>query len=368
MLLRFVAHDCPQVELCVASKVFPFVSVHYGPMTSADSLSRAGHEDMLPGIRFIFVTVILSASVLIFGLGAAALLRVSHEEFATLPSWRVTQSQFPPAPVETVTPTLAMLRIEMPDPAKPDVVGESPASAQPHSDADLKARDVSDKLNATTQVSPQPETPPVSVEKSADMGGQPAPVPPDAPAPIAVAVAPAPTIEKTENGATGSADPGSKNSEAVTPEAPAVQTKTAETKPDVVETPDTKVASIMASEAKVSESKSPETEADIGVTAAITAVTNGHEIKLRMIKVHVTKTKTVAKKKSRSGIYAMVQRRRAAARARAIARERAARLAQLQRFVATDPLAALFGVQPQPTQVVQSNKPAQPRRDCRPVG
>ncbi len=73
---------------------------------------------------------------------------------------------------------------------------------------------------------------------------------------------------------------------------------------------------------------------NIGVTAAITAVTNGHEIKLRMIKVHVTKAKPVAKKKSRSGIYAMAQRRRAAARARAIARARAARLAQQQKFVA----------------------------------
>ncbi len=50
---------------------------------------------MLPGIRFIFVTVILSASVLIFGLGAAALLRVSHEEFATLPTLRMARGPTP---------------------------------------------------------------------------------------------------------------------------------------------------------------------------------------------------------------------------------------------------------------------------------
>src|SRR5689334_19796350 len=110
---------------------------------------------MLPGIRFIFVTVILSASVLIFGLGVAALLRVSHEEFATLPSWRTAQSQLPPAPAETAPPTLAMLRIETPETAKVDVTEESPAPAPALSNADLRAQDASAKSDMTTQASPQ---------------------------------------------------------------------------------------------------------------------------------------------------------------------------------------------------------------------
>ena len=76
-------------------------------------------------------------------------------------------------------------------------------------------------------------------------------------------------------------------------------------------------------------------------------------VRLQTIKVHATKPKPVAKKKSRSGIYAMAQRRRAAARARAIARARAAQIEQ-QRLAATDPLAALFGITPQPSQVVQT--------------
>src|ERR1700742_2216602 len=43
---------------------------------------------MLPGFRFLFAAIVLSTSMLIFGLGAAALLRAAHEEFASIPSRR----------------------------------------------------------------------------------------------------------------------------------------------------------------------------------------------------------------------------------------------------------------------------------------
>jgi hypothetical protein len=66
---------------------------------------------MLPGFRFLFAAIVLSTSMLIFGLGAAALLRAAHEEFASIPSRR--------APPETLfaqrddaAPTLALVRIE----------------------------------------------------------------------------------------------------------------------------------------------------------------------------------------------------------------------------------------------------------------
>ncbi|WP_424627693.1 hypothetical protein [Bradyrhizobium sp. SYSU BS000235] len=315
---------------------------------------------MLPGIRFIFVTVILSASVLIFGLSAAALLRASHEEFATLPSWRVAQPQFPSAPVETTTPTLAMLRIETPEAIQPDVTEESPAPAPGSLDADLKAQDVakaqdvSAKPNVTTQPPPQLEETPASAEKSADSGSQPVPVPPDVPAPTAVAAAPTPTIEKQENGATDPTDSGSTNSAPAASEAQADPTKAVETKSDGAEATSTKVAEVKAPEPQVSENKSPEIDIpDVIVTAAITAEVNGHEIKLKTVKVHATKSKTVARKKTRSSIYAVAQRRRAAARARAIARAEAARIAQ-QKFVAVDPFTALFGIPAQPSQVVQT--------------
>ena len=44
---------------------------------------------MLPGFRFLFAAIVLSMSVLVFGLGAAALLRAAHEEFASNSSLRV---------------------------------------------------------------------------------------------------------------------------------------------------------------------------------------------------------------------------------------------------------------------------------------
>jgi hypothetical protein len=66
---------------------------------------------MLPGFRFLFAAIMLSMAMLIFGLGAAALLRAAHEEFASIPSRR--------GPPETIfarqsdaKPTLAILRIE----------------------------------------------------------------------------------------------------------------------------------------------------------------------------------------------------------------------------------------------------------------
>src|ERR1700761_5195222 len=45
---------------------------------------------MLPGFRFLFAAIMLSMSPLVFGLGAAALLRAAHESFASNSSWRAT--------------------------------------------------------------------------------------------------------------------------------------------------------------------------------------------------------------------------------------------------------------------------------------
>jgi hypothetical protein len=65
---------------------------------------------MLPGFRFLFAAIVLSMSMLIFGLGAAALLRAAHQEFVSIPSRR--------APPETMFaqrgagPALAMLRVD----------------------------------------------------------------------------------------------------------------------------------------------------------------------------------------------------------------------------------------------------------------
>lgn len=67
---------------------------------------------MLPGFRFLFAAVMLSMSLLIFGLGAAALLRAAHESFASNSSWRAApEVPFAQHP-DTTPPVLATLRVE----------------------------------------------------------------------------------------------------------------------------------------------------------------------------------------------------------------------------------------------------------------
>jgi hypothetical protein len=80
---------------------------------------------MLPGLRVLFATVLMSVSLLVFGLGAAALLRAAHETFASQQTWlaasgdgsnQLSTPQFsaPLASSEQPPPSLAMLRVDPP--------------------------------------------------------------------------------------------------------------------------------------------------------------------------------------------------------------------------------------------------------------
>ena len=86
---------------------------------------------MLPGFRFLFTAIVLSMSVLIFGLGAAALLRAAHEEFANLPSRRATPEPMFARLSDDQPPTLALLRVEPPvaDKQVENVPADVPATA-----------------------------------------------------------------------------------------------------------------------------------------------------------------------------------------------------------------------------------------------
>jgi hypothetical protein len=86
---------------------------------------------MLPGFRFLFAAIVLSMSVLIFGLGAAALLRSAHEEFASLPSRRAPAEQVFTRQDEPPTPTLALLRFDPPAMADNTPPENAPAAAAP---------------------------------------------------------------------------------------------------------------------------------------------------------------------------------------------------------------------------------------------
>jgi hypothetical protein len=91
---------------------------------------------MLPGFRFLFAAIVLSMSVLVFGLGAAALLRAAHEEFANLPSRRTAPEPMFARRTDESPPTLALLRIDTPDDDKP---AENVAAAIPETAPDSSA-------------------------------------------------------------------------------------------------------------------------------------------------------------------------------------------------------------------------------------
>lgn len=87
---------------------------------------------MLPGFRFLFAAIIVSMSILVFGLGAAALLRTAHEQFASTPAWRAAPEANFAQQADTTRPVLAMLRVE-PEPRSPDSAPavDVPPSAEP---------------------------------------------------------------------------------------------------------------------------------------------------------------------------------------------------------------------------------------------
>jgi hypothetical protein len=82
-----------------------------GSRAFADTASEGGNPFMLPGFRFLFAAIVLSISMLIFGLGAAALLRAAHEEFASIPSRRAPPETLFTQPTDA-GPMLALVRIE----------------------------------------------------------------------------------------------------------------------------------------------------------------------------------------------------------------------------------------------------------------
>lgn len=83
---------------------------------------------MLPGFRLVLMSIVLAVSVLIFGLGAAALLRATHEEFAGLSARHAWSPQPPivtaeqPAEPAPATPSLALLHVAPPPEEEPVAV------------------------------------------------------------------------------------------------------------------------------------------------------------------------------------------------------------------------------------------------------
>jgi hypothetical protein len=84
---------------------------------------------MLPGFRFVFAAIVLSMSILVFGFGAAALLRTAHEEFASTPAlYAPPETRFAQAS-DTTKPMLALMRVDEAPKAEPPRMENTPAAA-----------------------------------------------------------------------------------------------------------------------------------------------------------------------------------------------------------------------------------------------
>jgi hypothetical protein len=91
---------------------------------------------MLPGFRFLLAAILVSTSILVFGLGATSLLRATHEQYVSNPSWRngPQEQVFAQSP-EPAQPVLAALRVEVVAPiaieATPAMPEQVPSIGQP---------------------------------------------------------------------------------------------------------------------------------------------------------------------------------------------------------------------------------------------
>ena len=142
---------------------------------------------MLPGFRFLFAAIVLSLSILVFGLGAAALLRAAHEEFASAPTWHTPPETTFAQQSEATRPVLAMLRVEPPaEETKPS--DNVPAAAAPAEQAMIAAPPAEPERIAAAK--PDDSAPSELAKPEAPL--------PEAPAPEAVAAqvdGPAPAAE-----------------------------------------------------------------------------------------------------------------------------------------------------------------------------
>jgi hypothetical protein len=197
-LIRYVP-----AAVCVANAANPVVTAFptaQRPSQISFILAKVEFASMLPDFRFLFAAIVLSTSILIFGLGAAALLRAAHEEFASAPPWHAAPGTIFAQQDEAAKPVLAMLRVEPPAaeqrapavdqqpadiipplaaPAEPAVTVSAPAepvavastAAEPEMTAALKSEDLSPETANPEITIPETPAPGEAAEPRADAPG-----------------------------------------------------------------------------------------------------------------------------------------------------------------------------------------------------
>lgn len=161
---------------------------------------------MLPGFRFLLAAILLSASILVFGLGAASLLRASHEQYVSNPSWRNgPQEQVFAQATEPAQPVLAALRVEPVAPATneaaPVVPEQVPTIGLPAVEARPEQM-AAVTLEAKVQSEPEPEPQVAAIAPAAEAAPPATEVPAPEPAKSeAAAPAPADTLTAADTAA-----------------------------------------------------------------------------------------------------------------------------------------------------------------------
>ena len=225
---------------------------------------------MLPGFRFLFAATFLTMSILVFGLGAASLLRAAHEQFATNPSWHAAPEATFAQQVETARPLLAMLKVGTPAPEQ-EAAADTPA-------ADIPAIPTPAEQSATAQppaeatklAALQPEPPTLSAAAKSDTPAPESPTPTIPPAAGDTPASGAPQLAETP-ASSDKVQVASTDQAAPAPPPPATQAAPAATGVDATEaSPATSpVADTVAT--KIAALDSPSAVADAKPPAKVTA-------------------------------------------------------------------------------------------------
>jgi hypothetical protein len=168
---------------------------------------------MLPGFRFLFAAIVLSMSILVFGLGAAALLRAAHEEFVSAPSWRAVPETVFAQQSDATRPVLATLSVAPPVNGPNQALAEIPATAVPAEQAATVAAPAAREPDVALEPAASPPPEPVRSESHPEEIPAPsetAPAPDNVPAADAARIAATePTSLPASEAAAASAEPSS---------------------------------------------------------------------------------------------------------------------------------------------------------------
>ena len=214
-----------------------------------------GHKRtaMLPGFRILLAFTMLSVSIVIFALGAAAFLRSAHEDVANAP-WRPIETPVT-ARVDLAPATLAMLRVEPETPPTLPATNAEPAAT----------------IAPPAEIKPQ-----VTKVDAADVAALPAPRVEQATPPAArIAEEPAKPTQAEPPLAPQPAVAASDALHDAAPPAP-IEAKPAETRPTDATVTETKAAETTTVETKAADAK-VSTPADAQPAPTVVAALSPHK-------------------------------------------------------------------------------------------